>query len=452
MKTRIVYFGVAAALLFSLCGCAAQRGGPTSSAPGQAETKPAAAGAAVSAQKDTTAAETSASVTEGKTAASTAATAKTATGSPGELWQVNCDDFISLRKAANHDGTIGKIPAGETFTLEGWSGAFAKVTYGGKTGYVLSTYIKPADSGYFADALSTVKLTDTYTYEQMHLDIDSLARRYPAALSSSSIGKSEQGRDIPVLKIGSEKAKYRVFIQAAIHGREHTTAWLAMALADYWAKNDIARYGDVCYHIVPMSNPDGVTISQTKTLNDEQQAIYRRDKEKGYTSLGMAQYAAEWKANALGTDLNRNFPSGWEYVTARNAPSTKNYRGTEPFSAAEAKCLRDYTAGNDFDVTISLHTSGSLIYYEYGKDKTANARSKSLAEAVKKVNGYPLEGSSGIDGAGYKDWAIDVLKIPSLTIEVGCGDSPLALRELYSVFARNLSLLPAIARWVQTQN
>lgn len=446
MKNRIVYLGVAAALLFSLCGCAAQPGEAVSSAPGQAETKPAAASAAVSAQKDTTAAETSASVTEGKTASSTAA------GRTGELWQANCDDFISLRKAANYDGTIGKIPAGGTFTLEGWSGAFAKVTYGGKTGYVHSGYIKPADSGYFTDALSTVKLTDTYTYEQMRADIDSLARRYPAVVSVSSIGKSEQGRDIPVLKLGNEKAKYRVFIQAAIHGREHTTAWLAMALADYWAKNDIARYGDVCYHIVPMSNPDGVTISQTKTLNDEQQAIYRRDKEKGYTSLGMTQYAAEWKANALGTDLNRNFPSGWEYVTARNAPSTKNYRGTEPFSAAEAKGLRDYTVGNDFDVTISLHASGSLIYYEYGKDKTANARSKSLAEAVKKVTGYPLEGSSGVDGAGYKDWAVDALKIPSLTIEVGCGDSPLALREFYSVFARNLSLLPTIARWVQTQN
>ncbi len=446
MKNRIVYFGLAAALLFSLCGCAAQPGEAVSSAPGQAETKPAAASAAVSAQKDTTAAKTSASVTEGKTASSTAA------GRTGELWQANCDDFISLCKAANYDGTIGKIPAGGTFTLEGWSGAFAKVTYGGKTGYVHSGYIKPADSGYFADALSTVKLTDTYTYEQMRTDIDSLARRYPAALSLSSIGKSEQGRDIPVLKLGSEKAKYRVFIQAAIHGREHTTAWLAMALADYWAKNDIARYGDVCYHIVPMSNPDGVTISQTKTLNDEQQAIYRRDKEKGHTSLGMTQYAAEWKANALGTDLNRNFPSGWEYVTARNAPSTKNYRGTEPFSAAEAKCLRDYTVGNDFDVTISLHASGSLIYYEYGKDKTANARSKSLAEAVEKVTGYPLEGSSGVDGAGYKDWAVDALKIPSLTIEVGCGDSPLALREFYSVFARNLSLLPTIARWAQTQN
>lgn len=446
MKNRIVYFGLAAVLLFSLCGCAAQPGEAVSSAPGQAETKPAAASAAVSAQKDTTAAETSASVTEGKTTASTAA------GRTGELWQANCDDFISLCKAANYDGTIGKIPAGGTFTLEGWSGAFAKVTYGGKTGYVHSGYIKPADSGYFADALSTVKLTDTYTYEQMRADIDSLARRYPAVVSVSSIGKSEQGRDIPVLKLGSEKAKYRVFIQAAIHSREHTTAWLAMALADYWAKNDIARYGDVCYHIVPMSNPDGVTISQTKTLNDEQQAIYRRDKEKGYTSLGMTQYAAEWKANALGTDLNRNFPSGWEYVTARNAPSTKNYRGTEPFSAAEAKCLRDYTVGNDFDVTISLHTSGSLIYYEYGKDKTANARSKSLAEAVEKVTGYPLEGSSGVDGAGYKDWAVDALKIPSLTIEVGCGDSPLALREFYSVFARNLSLLPTIARWAQTQN
>lgn len=68
---------------------------------------------------------------------------------------------------------------------------------------------------------------------------------------------------------------------------------------------------------------------------------------------------------------------------------------------------------------------------------------------MENVTGYPLEESSSVDGAGYKDWAIDSLDIPSLTIEVGCGDTPLAQRELYSVFVRNRSVLPEVARWLQ---
>ena len=72
-----------------------------------------------------------------------------------------------------------------------------------------------------------------------------------------------------------------------------------------------------------------------------------------------------------------------------------------------------------------------------------------LVRAVQEVTGYGLEGDGGVDGAGYKDWAIDALEIPSLTIEVGCQEAALAEREIYSIFARNYRVLPAIARWLQ---
>ena len=65
------------------------------------------------------------------------------------------------------------------------------------------------------------------------------------------------------------------------------------------------------------------------------------------------------------------------------------------------------------------------------------------------MTGYELIDSSGVDGAGYKDWAIDARGIPSLTIEVDCHSAPLAEEELASVFFRNLRVLPAIARWLQ---
>lgn len=78
-----------------------------------------------------------------------------------------------------------------------------------------------------------------------------------------------------------------------------------------------------------------------------------------------------------------------------------------------------------------------------------NGESYSLAMAVRNVTGYPLEDSDSLDGAGYKDWVMEELGIPSLTIEVGCEEAPLAEREIYSIFERNLEVLPAIAKWLR---
>lgn len=365
------------------------------------------------------------------------------------VWEANCNEYISLRKTAGSSEVLAKIPAGSTVTLQNWDGRYAKVRYGDLEGYVLSSYIKPEEQSYFANALSIVEMNHVYSYEQMQTDIVQLVQMYPGTLSVPSIGTSELGRDIPVLQIGREDARYHVLFQGAIHGREHMTAWLLMALTDYWLKNDVQSYEDVCYHIIPMVNPDGVTTSQTGSLTAQQGVIYQNDKEKGYTALSETEYAAAWKANALGTDINRNFPAGWESITARDTASSEKYRGSSAFSAAESQCLRDYTLRYAFDATISYHASGSLIYYEYGNNESVNNESRSLAEAVENITGYPLEESSSVDGAGYKDWAIDSLKIPSLTIEVGCEDAPLAQRELYSIFVRNCSVLPEIARWLQ---
>lgn len=46
---------------------------------------------------------------------------------------------------------------------------------------------------------------------------------------------------------------------------------------------------------------------------------------------------------------------------------------------------------------------------------------------------------------------IEELEIPSLTIEIGCEDAPLAEREIYSIFVRNYRILPAAALWLQMQ-
>lgn len=365
------------------------------------------------------------------------------------VWTANCEEYINLRPAVDSSGSIAQIPDGTAITLREWTGKYARVSYGGAEGYVMSSYIMPQNDAYFLECLDTVEPTAVYSYEQMCADMDALGEAYPEVVTTQVIGTSELGRDIPALCIGDLDAEYHVLLQGAIHGREHLTAWLLMAMADYWLDHGLLGYGDVCWHIIPMSNPDGVAVSQSGVLTPEQQEIYQNDLRQGYTTAEEGAYAALWKANGLGVDINRNFSAGWESIDDRTAPSAQRYQGQAPFSTAEARALRDYTLSYAFDATISYHATGSVIYYEYGEKQPVNDRSEALALAVQEISGYPLEGSGGVDGAGYKDWAIEELEIPSLTIEVGCQDAALAQREIYSIFVRNYRVLPAVARWLQ---
>lgn len=366
------------------------------------------------------------------------------------VWEANCEEFINLREAPDSSEILTKIPRDETMTLLGWEGRYAQVEYEGQVGYVMSSYILPVNQDPM-DALTTVAPTDTYSYGQLLENLDSIAITYPELTEVEIIGTSELGREIPVLRIGDVDARYHVLLQGAIHGREHMTAWALAAMADYWLSHDILSYGDICWHIIPMSNPDGVTISQTGKLNEEQKLIFKQDTALGYTDETEAGYALLWKANGQGVDINRNFPSGWEELEGMEAPSAQQYPGEAPFSTVEAQALRDYTLRYDFDATVSYHATGSLIYYEYGDDRGVNDASRSLASVAAEVTGYTLESSGEVTGAGYKDWAMDALGIPSLTIEIGCEQAPLDERELASIFARNYRVLPAIARWLQTK-
>lgn len=360
------------------------------------------------------------------------------------LWELNSDTSVILYSSYQPDSTpIIWIRPEDSVTLLGWYESFAYVRHQGYQGFVPAHEIRPVNE----PALSIVPHTDTYTYEQMLSDIAALESAYPDVLSVGSIGSSEDGRDLPVILLGDPAAQHQVLIQGTVHGMEHMCSWLMMSMTEYSA----ARGGieDVCFHIIPMMNPDGVLVSQTGVLNELQQSIYQTDIQWGYSAYIGELYAKKWKANGHGVDINRCFDAGWEQTSSHQFPSSKRYKGTKPFDCAEAVALRDYTLSQNFDVTVSYHATGSVIYWEYGKRRDVNERSFSLAKELNHVTGYTLNGSFGVDAAGYKDWAIDVLGIPSVTIEIGFGEVPLSSQELDNVFSRNVAILPAIARWLQ---
>ncbi|MDE5729506.1 MAG: hypothetical protein K2I20_04975, partial [Clostridia bacterium] len=91
----------------------------------------------------------------------------------------------------------------------------------------------------------------------------------------------------------------------------------------------------------------------------------------------------------------------------------ENCIGDFPFSEPETIALRDFTLRVKPYVTLSFHTKGEEIYWEYGGrgDKTG-------AQILHEASGYEAKRIFGSAG-GYKDWCIQTLNIPAYTVECG---------------------------------
>ena len=118
--------------------------------------------------------------------------------------------------------------------------------------------------------------------------------------------------------------------------------------------------------------------------------------------------------------------------------------------AREPRAGASYTRAVEPDATLSYHTAGSLIYADYaGASEVVNAASRSLVELLwAQAAGYPLEDSDDLDSGGYKDWAA-ALGIPSVTIELGYGDSPQRAGAYPTVRLRNESAPLVAAEWLR---
>ena len=365
-----------------------------------------------------------------------------------DIFIVECDDSINLREqSSSKSEQIGTLFTGDKVKILGYqSQRFARVQVegGGQVGYAIAGYFKAED--YASFGLEIVKVAERYSYDQMIQDLDALAAKYPELCLLESAGQSVQGRELQVIVVGDKNAKHHVFVQGAIHARENMCALLCAAMAERLLQQ--GGEADVCFHIMPMANPDGSVIHQSAEMPKGILEIYKSDGTKGLTVDTGLVYLAQWQANANGVDLNRNFDAIWENIDTTEAPSFMNYRGPEFESEPETKAMVAYTDKYKFDATLSYHATGSAIYWEFGKDAEVNAASLHLAEAIKAVSAYEPIGSSGDSFGGYKDWAMLKRQIPSVTIEIGTRTAPLMEAEFSNIWFRNRDVLPAVASWV----
>ena len=296
-----------------------------------------------------------------------------------------------------------------------------------------------------------INLNETYSYDEFIADAKSLALQYENILQYVTIDKSHDNRDIVLLKLGVGN-QYMVCC-AGVHARENINPVVLLKMVEYYAelysshrqqKSKLNKkletqashwkveYEQMLYRaciyellqtftilFVPMLNPDGYMIS-LEGFN----AI--RDRELREKCISMNIASTEWKYNARGVDINRNFPSIlWK----------PKYEGEQPASENETKALISVFKNYPSKGFLDFHSRGKQIYYYRSvMPNSYNEKQQEIASRLKDITNYelvPLENEidSGDSGGNTVHYYSENYNKPALTLETveETAEFPLAL-------------------------
>ena len=194
-------------------------------------------------------------------------------------------------------------------------------------------------------------------------------------------------------------------------------------------------------------NPDGVDLVTGALDPDSPEYALARRLGENYPQI---PFPEGWKANALGVDLNLQYPAGWlqardiKFAQGFTLPGPRDYVGRAPLSQPESRALADYTEDLDPALVLAYHTQGQVIYWKFRDVFVPGAQA--LGEEFARISGYDLADTPYESAwAGYKDWFIQEFGRPGYTIEAGLGENPLPLSQFEEMYRKNLGILTTAA-------
>lgn len=265
--------------------------------------------------------------------------------------------------------------------------------------------------------------------------IRALSSRYPS-LMPGTWGRSAMGKRLRSLTFGD--GNRTLVFTAAHHANEWITApallRYAGALASRYHAGDgaaVEAHRQLRVYFLPLVDPDGVDLV-TGAIGEGPWLARARQIAADYPQVA---WPDGWKANIRGTDLNLQYPAGWDqakgikYAQGWRSPAPRDYVGRAPLCAPESFALWSLTRRLRPVAVLALHTQGEVIYWNYHGYAPPGA--EELAGRLAGVSGYALDDvPDESSNAGYKDWVIDELDVPAFTIECGLGENPLPIEQL----------------------
>ena len=248
------------------------------------------------------------------------------------------------------------------------------------------------------------------------------------------IGKTKFNRKIfAVEKIVDRQFSTAIFV-SGIHARENISSDLVFKMIEERLFDDVKRFN---ISFIVMANPDGIVLQNGGLEN-----FPKKHQEKLVQMNGGEKDFSMWKANGLGVDLNNNFDAKWGEVVHAQKPASQGFIGVMAMSENETKVIARYTKKMNPFITISYHTKGEEIYFNFFQDKKNLVRDEVIAKRFSESTGYRIVNVEKVSSGGYKDWCVEKLKIPALTIELGSDEllHPITKNNLEEIFEKNKTI------------
>ena len=196
-----------------------------------------------------------------------------------------------------------------------------------------------------------------HDHAELSAALQGLAATYPSLATLTTLGNSVQGRALwsLTLRAHADDAKPWVLFDGAHHGDEVIASEILYRYAEQLVQEypATARSRAILEHVnvvlVPMVNPDGVSLAHTAT-----------------------NYA-DARKNAHGVDLNRNYAGTWGLPGASGNPGDATYRGPSPASEPETQALQSLMASRNWTFYSSLHSGAEMVLWPLGWTTTPPA-------------------------------------------------------------------------------
>ena len=259
------------------------------------------------------------------------------------------------------------------------------------------------------------------------------------------IGYSELKRPIFCVQVGNGGKK--LLVQYSIHSKEYITYYLCLL----HIKSALKNLSKNTVFFIPISNPDGVCLSteglnSINNLNDdllysknifpfccEQPQKIKISLNKIRTKILKLNNNSKdfrlWNKNINGVDLNCDFNKNLTPKTI------ENYVHIKQKIEKETEAITNFVRQTKPDMTISYHSKGEIICYNFKKDKK-------FAKEISKLTTYKIKKSK--KGCGdFKAWCSKNFDIPSLDIIVGRNNltHPISKKHLLYVAMQNKNVI-----------
>lgn len=263
---------------------------------------------------------------------------------------------------------------------------------------------------------------DYHTFEETRAELENLESDYPELVEVRSIGKSIQGRDLLAAFVSGAESVEQELGACLLVGLHHAREIISTEVVLNALNFTLSQYGedpDITYLLnhrrvifLPMLNPDGHV---------------------------RVEAGVDWRKNmrdnldgTFGVDPNRNYGYKWGYdeIGSSSMTSSSTYRGPSPFSEPETQAIRSLKETEGYDVSLSFHSYGNIIFYPWSFDDGFTPDHEihaKMASVISAQSGYNYGNTELMDfypaNGEFDDWNYaglgDEQRSFGLTFEVG---------------------------------